>query len=429
MPAPEIERQPPHDKAAEGGLLASLLIGGGLMAQCAGMLRPGDFYTPEYRAVYTAMLSLHNAGVEVDRVTLEGEIDRTGADAFLSILPYEPSPGLWEHYAKRVQAAALYRRAIATTERMNALAWSAPLDAEGALAEWDRLAQSVREGMPAEGPRLITDVFNDLFSDLDGEHSGGIATRMAGIDGMLGGLRGGDLIALAARTGQGKSAFATCIAKNAALGQGRNVLLFSLEMGEMQVAERLLAQVARVDAQDLRLRRLEADDWARVVQAAGQFTVNAAGSIWVDETGGLDIATVRARAQQVQMKHGLDLVIVDYLQLVAGQGENRVQELSAVARGLKNMAKALRVPVLACAQFNRQAENLPDETPRMGWIEGSGEIEKASDIVMMLHVPDRRNAKDRYECIIAKHRGGPVGVVNLNWDAKTVTFWTEDEVF
>lgn len=432
----------PSSIEAEEGLLGSILIDPDALALIIDRLTPDDFYRNTHRVIYEAMLRLEARHCPSDFITVCEELERDGklddvggASRITHLLVTVPTSGNATHYAAIVAQKALYRRLIHAAGVIAASAYEEETDAlekaEQALFALSRTRQS-----PEIAPisQVVAACMDDLTA-VQEKHQAiiGVPTGFRHLDIPLGGLQRSDLIILAARPGTGKTAFALNIAASAVYQHARHVAIFSLEMSKKQLGLRLLSMQSHIDQQRLRMGWIEDTDWERLVTSAATLSD---GPVWIDDTGGMSLASLRSRARRLQAEHQIDLVIVDYLQLMHAElsGKrypNREQEIAEISRGLKALAKELDVPVLALAQLSRAVEGRMSKIPQLSDLRESGAIENDADVVLFiyreeLYNPDNLDAKNTADIIIAKHRNGPVGTICLGFEARETRFYSID---
>jgi len=437
-----MERPFPHNSEAEQGVLGSILIDGEAMATVAELLCPSDFYRDAHQRIYETMLDLYTHREAVDILTLtdalshKGVLHDVGGPAYLAgLVSGVPTSGNIEYYARIVERTACQRRLIHAGSLIVALAYAG----EERMAERaEELIYQVSQSRRTGSLIPISEVMAQYMTTLQQIHTqhlrgvvSGVPTGFRVLDQLLGGLQPSDLITLAARPGTGKTSLALGIAAQVmgdARTQGYHVLFFSLEMGQRQLARRLLSQETGIDQTRLRTGWIEEDEWERLYDAVGHISE---GHLWIDDTPALSLVEMRTRARRLKSEHGMDMIIVDYMQLMraallGGKGpENRVQEVSAISRGLKELARELDVPVLALAQLSRAVEQRADKVPQLSDLRESGSIEADSDVVIFLHQPDpRKQDEESYtlHVMIAKHRNGPTGVIPLRFVARLTRF-------
>ncbi len=435
-PAYAGERLPPHNAEAEQSLLGSLLIDRDAIIKVASFVRAEDFYQSANGSIFQAILDLYNRREPTDFVTLSDEltrrekIEQVGGIAYLSsLMTAVPTAVHVEYYGKIVERTAVLRRLIDAGSNIVAIGYQEGVETEDALDAAERAIFQVSEKRQTKDFVSIAEVLDRFFDQIDymQQHRGdvvGVATGYSDLDQLTGGLQRSDLIILAARPSMGKTAFALGMAYGAALQAGKTVGIFSLEMSAEQLVQRLLSTETGVDSHRLRLGQIDDGEWDRISRAFGRL---AEANIFIDDAAGAGIMDVRSKARRLQAEHGLDLIIVDYLQLMSGRRtDNRVQEISEISRGLKGLARELNVPVIALSQLSRAVETRADHRPMLSDLRESGSIEQDADIVMFIYREEKydetTDKKGIAEIIIAKHRNGPVGSINLRFFDKTARF-------
>ena len=418
----------PHSREAEEAVVGAVLINPEAYYDVAQFLQADDFYIHRHRWIWEAFASLHEQRIPIDLLTLGEELDRKGqlteigGPAFLTTLVNQVPTSLnAESYGHIVESHAIRRKMITAANSIASLAYNEDSTVDNVLDEAEKAVFGVSERRLRHDVAPIRQVMS-LVYDQVGERAQrsdeifGVPTGFIDLDKMLGGLQASDLLIIAGRPGQGKSGFLLSVAKNAALIHKKHVAIFSLEMSNEQVAERLISQETGIDSQRLRTGKLEGNQWDVFAQA---IEVLSDTHIFLDDTPAITPLQLRTKCRRLHLEHHLDLVIVDYLQLMGGdtRNENRVQEVSYISRNLKVLARELNVPVLAAAQLSRAVEQRSDKRPVLSDLRESGSLEQDSDIVMFIYRPDQYE-KDTVkqnvaEIIVAKHRNGPVGSVEL----------------
>src|SRR5918992_3832176 len=438
---PETGSVPPHNEEAEASVLGAILLTeqalDGVLLEVG--LRPDHFYRPRHQLVFRSMIRLKEkaAPEAVDALTVcdelrsHGELEDGGGGAYVHSLPtVVPAVGAVLDYARIVRDDALMRGILNTTREIQSEVLAhrgEPMDlierAESALF---RIGHDTGKGEM----RSIEDVLHEEMDKLVELSKGdvgltGVPSGFQDLDDLTGGFQAGNLVVLAARPAMGKSALATNFAENAAVEHGKAVALFSLEMSETELAHRFLASRARVSSDELRKGRVKADRWNKVNQAAGKL---ASAPLFIDDSSDLGVLELRAKARRLAARHGLGLVIVDYLQLMRpeGRAESRVEQIGQISRGLKILARELDVPVIAISQLSRAVESRPDKRPLLSDLRESGSIEQDADVVMFVYRDeyyDRESERlGEADLIIAKHRNGPIGQVTLSFLPKYPKF-------
>jgi replicative DNA helicase len=428
-------RTPPHSIEAEQAVLGGLLLDTSAWDQVADMVRAKDFYRPDHRLIFDAIAALAGEAKPCDVITVSeqlqklGELDNAGGLAYLGTLARDtPTAANVRAYAELVRERSLLRQLISAGSEIAASVFNT----EGHTARdlVDKAEQKVFEIAEAgfgarDGAVIARAMLPDLIDKIDAAYQNpdslqGLATGFTDFDKITGGLRPGDLVIVAGRPSMGKTTLAVNMAEYAAVSpkQKSSVCIFSMEMPSEQLLTRLLSSIGTVHLGNLRSGRLQDEDWVRITSATGQLSE---AKIFIDETPGLTPTDLRARARRVKREHGLDLVVVDYLQLmqVPGTKENRATEISEISRGLKALAKELHIPVIALSQLNRGVEQRENKVPVMSDLRESGAIEQDADIILLIYreeVYDKDTTrKGIAEIHIAKHRNGEIGMFNLTF--------------
>ncbi|HVX30949.1 MAG TPA: replicative DNA helicase [Nitrolancea sp.] len=431
-----LEKLPPSNLEAEQSVLGSLLIDRDAVIRIASFLKPSDFYSSGNGIIYEAILDLYNRRVPPDFVTVVDELTRrerlqeVGGVAYLTeLINTVPTAVHIEYYGRIVERTATLRRLIDAGATIINIGYDDSIEVEEALDRSERAIFGVSQLRTVRDFVGIGEVLETYFDKLDTiqQHRGdvvGVPTGYADMDKLTGGFQRSDLIILAARPSVGKSALQLGITHNAAVKHGKTVGIFSLEMSAEQLVQRLLSMETGVDSHRLRMGLIDDSEWDQITRAFGRL---AEANVYIDDTPGISIMEVRSKARRLYAERGLDLIIIDYLQLLSGRRtENRVQEISEISRSLKGLARELNVPVLALSQLSRAVESRTDHRPMLSDLRESGSIEQDADIVMFIYreeVYDKETEKKGLaEVIIAKHRNGPTGTVNLRFFERTARF-------
>ncbi len=433
---PSLDRLPPHNLEAEQGVLGSLLLDRDAIIRVAAWLKPEDFYLQANGTIYRAVVELYNRREPTDLITLSDELARreqldvVGGAAYLTnLLNAVPTAVHVEYYGRIVERTSTLRRLIDAGGRIVAIGFQDGIDTEDALDSAERAIFEVSQKRQTKDFVSIGEVLDELFNRIDTLQQNrdalvGVGTGYTDFDAMTGGLQKSDLVILAARPAMGKTSLALGMAYGAAVRNSKTVGIFSLEMSAEQLVQRLLSMETGVDAHRLRLGQINDGEWDRISRAFGRL---AEANIFIDDQAGASIMDVRSKARRLQAEHGLDFIVIDYLQLMSGRRtENRVQEIAEISRGLKGLARELNVPVLALSQLSRAVESRADHRPMLSDLRESGSIEQDADIVLFIYREDKyeeeSEKKGIAEIIIAKHRNGPVGSVNLRFFEQTARF-------
>ncbi|MEK7175117.1 MAG: replicative DNA helicase [Patescibacteria group bacterium] len=437
-----IDKLPPQSIEAEESVLGALMMDKNAIIRVADILHPEDFYKRAHQLIFGAVLHLYEKSEPVDVLSLSNrlketqELENIGGTSYLTgLVSAVPTASNVLHYAKIVRHKKILRELLAASQDIARLGFEENQDIELVLDEAEKKIFSIAERSLKQDFIPIKSALEDAFERIDRLHKGdgalrGLATGFADLDNYLAGLQKSDLVILAARPSLGKTSLALDIARNAAIKGQVPVGIFSLEMSKEQLVDRLLASEAGVDLWRLRTGRLSLDgddsDFVKIQEAMG---ILAETPIFIDDAASANIMQMRTMARRLQAEHGLGLIIVDYLQLMEGRNsasDNRVQEISEISRSLKNLARELNVPVLALSQLSRAVESRNPQIPRLSDLRESGSIEQDADVVLFIYREDREkpNAerKNIAEIHIAKHRNGPVGKIELYFNADQVSF-------
>ncbi|ADL08960.1 replicative DNA helicase [Thermosediminibacter oceani] len=428
---------PPHNMEAEQSVLGSMLLSREAIYVALERLKSEDFYIEAHRRIFDIIAELHENRDPVDLITVTEALrsrkmlEEVGGVTYLTNLTeVVPTPANIAQYCKIVEEKALLRRLIETASKILSLAYEPKDDVEELLDEAERRIFGIVQKRRVDNFHHIKDVLLATFERIEQLYNSkggitGVPTGFPDLDAMTSGLQPSDLILVAARPSMGKTAFALNIAQNAAIRHRIPVAIFSLEMSKEQLVQRMLCAESNVDSHKLRTGRLEEDDWPRLARAMGPLSE---APIYIDDTPGITCLEIRAKARRLKAEKGLGLVVIDYLQLIAGRGqsENRQQEISEISRSLKALARELNVPVVALSQLSRAPDVRADHRPVLSDLRESGSQEQDSDLVAFLYREDYYNPdtdrKNIAEVIIAKQRNGPTGKVELVWLSQYTKF-------
>ncbi len=428
------ERVPPHNEEAEKSVLGAMLIDREAVIRAAAMLVAEDFYSERHQVIFSGMLGLFNRGEPIDLITMSeslrkgNRLDQAGGLTYLSELErLVPTTANVEAYALIVEQKAVLRRLQMSCRSIIDSAYETESLNE-ILNEAEQAIFSVTQKRVTRGYEHIRDALYAAYDHIEflyNQKGGttGVTSGYKDLDNMTSGWQSSDLVIVAARPSVGKTAFTLNLARNAAVLAGKTVAFFSLEMAKEQIAIRLLSMESAVDGHRLRTGQLLDDDWHRLSTGLSRL---AEANIYIDDTPNIPLMEMRARARRIQAEHGLDMMIIDYLQLMSisgagggrrGGSDNRTQEVAEISRSLKALARELKCPVIALSQLSRSVEQRQDKKPMLSDLRESGSIEQDADMVMFLYRDDYYNAetekKNIIEVIIAKQRNGPVGTVEL----------------
>jgi replicative DNA helicase len=418
----------PHNREAEEAVLGAVLVNPEAYYDVASFLAPDDFFLHRNRWVWDAFNSLHDRRQPMDILTVseelerQGHLDEAGGPAYLAgLISNVPTSLHAEAYGRLVEESATRRRLLAAANQIARLAYQNETAVEEVVNESEKAVFGVSERRLTHQLQPIRKVLSDYYDRIDylarhQDETIGVPTGFVDLDRLLGGMQPSDLLIIAGRPGQGKSGFCLSAAKNASQLHKKHVAVFSLEMSNDQLVQRLIAQETGIDSQRLRMGDIHDEEWPLFTQA-----VSALGDthIYLDDTPAITPLQLRTKCRRIHMEARLDLVIVDYVQLMTGDSriDNRVQEVSYITRNLKVLARELNVPVLAAAQLSRAVEQRSDKRPVLSDLRESGSLEQDADVVLFIYRPDQYETdtlkQNLAEIIVAKHRNGPVGSVEL----------------
>ncbi len=427
----EIGKVPPHDLEAEQAVIGSMLTDKDAVTNSIEVLKEEDFYREDNKMIYTAMLNLYNRAEPIDLITVKSELEsmgkfeQVGGFEYLAELPEKvPTTANAIKYINIVAEKSELRKLIKTANEIIDLGYDTTEEVDDIMEGAEKKIFDLLQNKNQKGYVPIKDILVDSFTQLEElynkkQHITGVPTGFSDLDYRTAGLHGSELILIAARPAMGKSAFALNIATNVALKSNIPVAIFSLEMSKEQMVNRILCSEAMVDSNKVKTGKLEDEDWSKLAEAIGPLSETG---IYIDDTPGISVMEIRAKCRKLKLEKDIGLVVIDYLQLIQGNGKrsfNREQEISEISRSLKILSKELNVPVIALSQLSRAVEQRPDHRPMLSDLRESGAIEQDADIVMFLYRDDYYNEnsekKNIAEVIIAKHRGGSTGTVDLGW--------------
>ena len=443
-------RLPPHDLDAEEAIIGSLLIDGTAIYKIATFLSKPDFHHERNQWLYEACLGLYERNEAINQITVAQELARrdrleaVGGAALLShLISVSPSPLDIEHYAQIVYRLSIMRGLIGAADQISRVGYEAGPDVDTSLSRAEDILFRLRHGHGERDFVHIRQVLDKYFEVQPPEEEGGVRepipyvlSNFVGLDEFLGGFQRSDLVIIAGRPSMGKTSLGLSIARNVAVEQKACVALFSLEMARDSIVMRLLASESGVNSRRVRLGLHTEDEERRIMEATGVLSESA---IFMDDSPQLRVVEMRSKARRLHFERGLDLIIVDYLQLMQGEGrgENRVQEVSYISRSLKALARELNVPVIAVSQLSRAVEWRASHIPQLADLRESGSIEQDADVVMFvyrdeyyhteeewqLQHPDREYPREEADIIVAKNRNGPTGQIKLRFRRNLATFY------
>jgi len=427
----DLGKVPPHDIDAEQAVIGSMLTDKDAVVDAIETLKPDDFYRQDNKTIYEAILNLYNRAEPIDIITVKseltsfGKLESVGGLEYIAVLPDRvPTTANVEKYIKIVEEKSILRRLIKASNELIDLGYAETEEVDSIIEQAEKKVFEISQGKNQKGYTQIKDILVESFAEIEKlynqkEPITGIPTGFADLDYKTAGLHNSDLVLIAARPAMGKSAFALNIATNAAVQANVPVVIFNLEMSKSQLVSRILCSEAMVDSNKVRTGKVEEDDWIKLATALGPLSE---APIYIDDTPGITVTEIRAKCRKLKMEKNIGLIVIDYLQLIQGSGKrnsSREQEISEISRSLKILAKELDVPVIALSQLSRAAEQRADHRPMLSDLRESGAIEQDADIVMFLYRDDYYNPdsekKNIAEVIMAKHRAGSTGTVELLW--------------
>ena len=438
----DLGKIPPNDIEAEQAVLGSMLTDKDAVIAAIEILKEEDFYREDNKIIYKAILNLYNRAEPIDIITLKAELismgkfEATGGLEYLAELPeMVPTTANVDKYIKIVEEKAILRNLIKTANEIITLGYDPTEEVENIMDGAEKKIFDLMQTKNQKGYTPIKDILVDTFSKLEElynqkQYITGVPTGFPDLDRKTAGLHGSNLVLIAARPAMGKSAFALNIAANAAIKSKVPVVIFSLEMAKEEMVNRILCSEAMVDSNKVRTGKLDESDWEKLAGALGPLSE---AEIYIDDTTS-SIMEIRAKCRKLKLEKKIGLVVIDYLQLVQTSGKragNREQEISEISRSLKLLAKEINVPVIALSQLSRAPEQRPDHRPMLADLRESGAIEQDADIVMFLYRDEYYNEdsdkKNIAEIIIAKHRQGSTGNVDLRWLGEYTKFVSLDK--
>ena len=433
MPEPpddysQVRRVPPHSVESEESVLGAMLMSTDAVNEVMDKLDADDFYVPAHRSIFGAVKLLFNTNQAIDAITVseelrrQGELEKVGGVAYVTrLLDIVPSASNVDYYANIVEETSQRRHLIRAGSTITDLAMKLDDEIAEVLDRSEQTVLNVAGRKVGDGMQQIGPLFFSTLEELEalegrGDEVTGLSTGFRDLDKKLTGLHPANLVIIAARPAMGKSALALNIATNVAM-EGNPVAVFTLEMSREEVASRMLCATARIDSMKVRTGQIGDNAWPRLTDAAGRLYD---APVFVDDSPMVTVTDIRAKCRRLKRKHGLSLVVVDYLQLMQGSNrENRQQEIAEISRNLKNLARELEVPVMALSQLNRNLESREDKRPRLGDLRESGSLEQDADIVMFIYRDEYYNEQtDKRgiaEVVVAKHRAGSTGPIDMTF--------------
>ncbi len=418
----------PNSREAEEAVLGSVLINPDSYFEISQVINPEDFYIIRNQWIWRSYMRLHDKRVPIDLLTVgedleeQGQLGEIGGKSYLlSLVNQTPTSLHAEAYANIVEQTAIRRKMLAAANEMAKLAYDEGKEVKTIIDEAEKSVFGLSSRRVRHDVQDIQQVVSEYYDHVDelskrDEEIFGVPTGLTDLDIKLGGMQNSDLLIVAGRPGSGKTGFLLSVAKNAAQKNKKNVVMFSMEMSNQQLVQRLIAQETKIDTHRLRTGKLKDEEWTLFTQAMETLEGT---HIWLDDTPAITPLAMRTKCRRLHMEYKLDLILVDYLQLMGSdsRNENRVQEVSYISRSLKVLARELNVPVLAAAQLSRAVEQREGKLPVLSDLRESGSLEQDADIVMFIHRPDKDDKENPRrniaQLIVAKHRNGPTGTIEL----------------
>lgn len=431
----------PQSIEAEQSVIGSMIIDKTAIAQAAESLKEEDFYRDSHKVIFRSIVDMFQRDMAVDLVTLleylksTGKLDNAGGATYVTeVSDSVPTTANLGSYIKIVSEKSTLRKLIRASTEIIESSYNQQGEVEKVLDTAEKRIFDIAEKRSTSDFEVLSDVLERSFEQIERLFNNkgditGVGSGFKDLDSKTSGFQKGDMVLIAARPSMGKTTFALNIAEYAALREGKSVVIFSLEMSKEQLAYKLLCSEANVDMLALRTGNLEDKDWDNIARASGPLSK---ARIFIDDTAGLSVMEMRSKCRRIKIEHGIDLIMIDYLQLMSGSGESRQQEVSEISRSIKALAKEMECPVIALSQLSRAPEQRADHRPMLSDLRESGSIEQDADLVMFLYRDEYYNKeteeKNVGECIIAKQRNGPVGTVKLAWLGQYSKFGNLDSV-
>ena len=430
-------RIPPHSVEAEQSVLGSILLDKDAMISVSETLIPEDFYKEAHKVIYECMLKLYNSQSEIDLITLaeelrdQGYLDDIGGIPYItSLSTIVPTTSNIKYYVNIVKEKSVVRQLISAANDIINLGYDSSAKIEDVLENAEKKIFDISQERTTNDFKQINQVLRDTYDMIEKLYTEknevtGLTTGFRDLNKKINGFQKSDLLLVAARPAMGKTAFALNLVQNAALKGDASVAVFSLEMSKEQLVQRMLSSQSNVELKKIKTGKLNANDWPRIIEA---MAVLSEAKIHIDDTPGIKISELRSKCRKLKIEKGLDLVLIDYLQLMEGEGNNesRQQEIAKISRSLKILAKELNCPVVALSQLSRAPEQRADHRPMLSDLRESGSIEQDADIVMFLYRDEYYNpdteSKNIGEVIVSKNRHGETGTIELVWFGEVQKF-------
>lgn len=431
----------PQSIEAEQSVIGSMIIDKTAIAQAAEGLKEEDFYRDAHKIIFRSIFKMFQIDMAVDLITLleylksTNELENAGGATYVTeVSDSVATTANLGSYIKIVSEKSTLRRLIRASTEIIESSYNDQSNVEKVLDKAEKRIFDIAEKRSTSDYEALSTVLERSFNQIQDLFNNkgditGVGSGFNDLDGKTSGFQKGDMVLIAARPSMGKTTFALNIAEHAALREGKSVVIFSLEMSKDQLAYKLLCSEANVDMLALRTGNLEDKDWDSIAKAAGPLSK---AKVYIDDTAGITVMEMRSKCRRIKIEHGIDMIMIDYLQLMSGSGESRQQEVSEISRSIKALAKEMECPVIALSQLSRAPEQRADHRPMLSDLRESGSIEQDADLVMFLYRDEYYNKeteeKNVGECIIAKQRNGPVGTVKLAWLGQYSKFGNLDTV-
>jgi len=431
----------PHNIEAEQSVIGAMIIDKNAIADASEALTRDDFYQDKHQVLFASILDLFAKDVPVDIITLieylraNDRIDKAGGITYITELSNSiASTANLSSYIKIVNDKSTLRRLIRASTEIIEDSYNNQDKVESVIEGAEKKIFDLAQKRDVSDYEPINSILERKIVEIEKVYLNkggptGIASGFPELDDKTSGFQEGDMVLIAARPSMGKTTFALNIAQYAAMSEGKSIVIFSLEMSKEQLAKKLLAAVTNIEMQNLTNGELDDSDWQKIARASGPL---GSSKMYIDDSAGITITEMRSKCRRIKIEYGIDLIMIDYLQLMSGSGENRQQEVSAISRAIKALAKEMRCPVIALSQLSRAPEQRADHRPMLSDLRESGSIEQDADLVMFLYRDDYYNPdtedKNTAELIIAKQRNGPTGTVKLAWLGQYSKFGRLDNV-
>lgn len=433
----ELSKIPPHSVEAEQSVLGSILLDKDAMITSAEVLKAGDFYKDAHKIIYESMLNLNENNEAIDLITLKTDLEKRkyleavgGLSYLTSLTTVPPTTVNVKNYADIVKEKSILRQLINSSNEIISLGYDADLPIQDIMGEAEKKIFDISQEKTGNDFIAVKDILNSVYSSIEELYRNkseltGLDTGFKDLNKRINGFQKSDLVLIAARPAMGKTAFALNLVTNAAIKAGASVAVFSLEMSRDQLVQRLISSISNVNIQNIKTGNIADDEWIKIAES---MSILSNLDIYIDDTPGLKISELRSKCRKLKLEKGLDMIMIDYLQLMEGEGrnENRQQEISKISRSLKMLAKEMHCPVVALSQLSRRADQGTDHKPKLSDLRESGAIEQDADLVMFLYRDEYYDAdsekKNIGEVIISKNRHGKTDTIELVWMGEVQKF-------